>query len=160
MNELGTAERFATPLLAFARMCVAFLVLLVPIAHAANHPRVSSETNCAACHSDLLSGKTVHAEGELTCTLCHVVKSTGSYLTMSYPLPKEQLCFTCHERTAMQQHFPTPKRECQDCHDAHRSNRAILLKRDVETEGPSQSTEADQRSKSEGGTSRRPSAQK
>ena len=32
----------------------------------------------------------------------------------------------------MQQHWATPKRGCLDCHDAHHSTRAMLLKRNVD----------------------------
>lgn len=110
------------------------LLLFISLpASAANHPPVTgANANCASCHADMLQGVSVHSQGEIQCDLCHTAAPDGKRVRMSLTLPKEQLCFACHERTAMQQHWPVPKRECVDCHDAHRSARAMLLRRDVD----------------------------
>jgi predicted CXXCH cytochrome family protein len=51
---------------------------------------------------------------------------------MFLTVPKEQICFLCHERAAMQQHVSSSKqKDCLGCHDAHRSARAMLLRRNV-----------------------------
>jgi predicted CXXCH cytochrome family protein len=100
---------------------------------AGNHPPITGQNaNCASCHSDMLTGVSVHALGELSCNMCHVAVQQDSGPDVSLAVPKQQVCFNCHERTAMQQHWPQAKRECLDCHDAHRSARAMLLRRDVE----------------------------
>ena len=109
-------------------------LVLSAFAFAANHPAVTGKNaNCSACHADMLTGRSVHSEGELACTLCHTSVPEGDKAAMSLILPKEQLCFACHERTAMQQHWPESKRDCLGCHDTHRSDRAMLLRRGVET---------------------------
>jgi predicted CXXCH cytochrome family protein len=116
---------------------IAFLLVLpaTPSA-AANHPPVTGKNaNCTSCHADLTQGKSVHSEGELACVLCHKATSQGNALTMGLTLPREQICFACHERTAMQRHWPAAKGGCMDCHDAHRSARDMLLHRDVEIGG-------------------------
>ena len=91
----------------------------------------------------MLTGASVHAQGELSCNMCHVAAPQASGADVSLVLPKQQVCLNCHERTAMQQHWPHAKRECLDCHDAHRSARAMLLRRDVEVSYPEQKAGAD-----------------
>lgn len=100
---------------------------------AANHPPlISANANCSSCHADMLQGASVHSQGEIECTICHASTPDGGKVAMSLTIPKEQLCYACHERGAMQQHWATPKRGCLDCHDAHHSTRAMLLKRNVD----------------------------
>ena len=102
-------------------------------AAAANHPPLTNaNANCSSCHADMIQGTSVHSQGEIECTTCHASTSDGGKVAMSLTVPKEQLCYACHERGAMQQHWATPKRGCLDCHDAHHSTRAMLLKRNVD----------------------------
>ena len=114
----------------------AILIALAAVpAIAANHPSVTGKNaDCSSCHADMLTGTSVHAQGEISCLLCHTAApdQKTSNVTIKLTLPKENICFACHERTAMQQHFPESRRECLACHDAHRSARTMLLRRDVD----------------------------
>src|SRR6185437_7452440 len=102
-------------------------------AMAANHPPLTStNANCSSCHADMIKGASVHSQGEIECTTCHASTPDGGKVAISLTVPKDQLCYACHERGAMQQHWATPKRGCLDCHDAHHSTRAMLLKRNVD----------------------------
>ncbi len=48
--------------------------------------------------------------------------------TLSLAMPKEQICFSCHERSAaLQRHVPIVKGSCVDCHDSHSSDQRMLL---------------------------------
>jgi predicted CXXCH cytochrome family protein len=83
----------------------------------------------------MTKGVSVHSQGELSCAICHSARPEGDKVEMELTVPEAQLCFACHERAAMQQHVaPTAKKGCLDCHDAHRSDRAMLLRRDVNTD--------------------------
>ncbi len=120
------------------------VLILTSVSLAANHPPVTAQNaNCASCHSDMLSGTSVHAQGELSCNMCHVAAQRDGDADVSLVVPREQACFNCHERSVMQQHWPQAKRECLDCHDAHRSARAMLLRRDVDLSYPEQMASAD-----------------
>ena len=49
--------------------------------------------------------------------------------TLSLAVPKELICFACHEKSAeLQQHVPVVKGQCMDCHDAHSSDQRMLLR--------------------------------
>ena len=110
------------------------LLLMVGPVFAANHPPVTGKNaNCALCHADMTQGKSVHSPGELSCGICHTSEADGNKAQMLLTVPKEQLCLACHERAAMQQHVsPKTNKDCLDCHDAHKSARAMLLRRNVE----------------------------
>ncbi len=74
----------------------------------------------------------MHSQGELACGLCHSSRPDGNAVEMLLTVPKEQICFACHERAAMQQHVSSStEKDCLACHDAHRSARAMLLRRNV-----------------------------
>lgn len=110
------------------------LLLMAGPLFAANHPAVTGRNaNCALCHADMTQGVSVHSQGELACGLCHSSEARGSMVQMSLTIPKEQICFVCHERNAMQHHVSSdPDKDCLGCHDAHRSARAMLLRRNVD----------------------------
>ena len=113
---------------------VLLLVLLGTLPSvAANHPPLTNaNASCSSCHADMLQGTSVHSQGEIECATCHASTPDAGKVAMSLTIPKDQLCYACHERGAMQQHWTTPKRGCLDCHDAHHSTRAMLLKRNVD----------------------------
>ena len=52
--------------------------------------------------------------------------------TVVLSMPKEKICFACHQDSlALWQHVPGPKGTCTDCHDAHSSERRMLLLQEV-----------------------------
>lgn len=120
------------------------LLLVVAPLSAANHPAITGKNaNCALCHADMTQGKSVHSQGELACGLCHSADPAGDTVEMLLAVPMEQLCFDCHERAAMQQHVSSSAdKTCLGCHDAHRSARAMLLRRNINDKYADSSTVA------------------
>lgn len=113
------------------------LLLLAAVlqASAVEHPAtLPKDADCASCHADKTSGKSVHSAGAISCTLCHLVKTEGDMTTMNLAVPKEQICFACHEAsTELQKHLQAVKGQCVDCHDAHRSGHRLLLREQADT---------------------------
>jgi predicted CXXCH cytochrome family protein len=65
---------------------------------------------------------------EVMCTVCHLAQTQGDMTTLTLSLPKQEICFSCHEKSMMlREHPPAVKKLCVDCHDAHSSNRRMLL---------------------------------
>ena len=96
-----------------------------PVEHPGVVPR---EAECASCHAEKVSGKSVHSAMATSCTVCHVAMTRGDMTTMSLSMPKGKICFACHEESAaLRQHVPAVKGQCVDCHDAHSSDRKMLL---------------------------------
>ena len=93
------------------------------------HPGIlHKEDNCSSCHVDKTRGKSVHSAMEVPCTVCHLAQTQGDMTTLQLSLPKTEICFSCHEKTTMlRQHTQGGKKLCVDCHDAHSSNRRMLL---------------------------------
>jgi predicted CXXCH cytochrome family protein len=94
------------------------------------HPgSVHADDNCSSCHADKSRGKSVHSAIELSCTVCHLAQTNGDMTTLTLLMSKPKVCFACHEETwSVRQHRPVTKRPCLDCHDAHSSNRRMLLR--------------------------------
>jgi len=70
----------------------------------------------------------------ISCTICHLAQTQGDMTTLNLVMPKEQICFACHEKGAeLQQHPAAAKGLCVDCHDAHSSDRRMLLREQNET---------------------------
>lgn len=112
------------------------LVLLTALpAVAVEHPGVLHRDDlCSACHADKTSGKSVHSAMTISCTICHLAQTQGDMTTLNLVMPKEQICFACHEKGAeLQQHPAAAKGLCVDCHDAHSSDRRMLLREQNET---------------------------
>jgi predicted CXXCH cytochrome family protein len=108
-------------------------LLFVPVgagAGAIEHPGIlHREDNCSACHGDKTKGKSVHSAMEIACTICHQAQTQGDMTTLQLSLPKEEICFSCHEKTMMlRQHPDAVRKLCVDCHDAHSSSRRMLLR--------------------------------
>jgi predicted CXXCH cytochrome family protein len=77
---------------------------------------------------DKTRGKSVHSAMEVPCTVCHLAQTQGDMTTLQLSLPKTEICFSCHEKTMMsREHATAAKKICVDCHDAHSSNRRMLL---------------------------------
>ena len=111
---------------------IAGLLLLAVPAFAVEHPgTLHKDDNCSSCHASKTSGKFVHAAMVISCTTCHLAQTRGDMTTLSLLMPKERLCFACHENTpAMHPKTQVAKQLCVDCHDSHTSDRSLLL-RDV-----------------------------
>ena len=119
------------------RACAVALELLTTVfglsvamrAGTVEHPGVlPKEAECSSCHAAKVSGKSVHSVMAASCSVCHVTMSKGDMTLMSLSMPKEKICFACHEEAAaLRQHVPTVKGACVECHDAHSSERKMLL---------------------------------
>jgi predicted CXXCH cytochrome family protein len=73
----------------------------------------------------------------LSCTVCHLAKTEEDMTTMDLAMPKEKICFACHEKSAeLRQHSPVVKGQCLDCHDTHSSGRRSLLREQVDVRHP------------------------
>jgi predicted CXXCH cytochrome family protein len=114
-----------------------FLLLLLPAIRASavenpgvEHPGVLHKNdNCSSCHRDKTRGKSVHSAMAVACTVCHLARTQGDMTTLTLDMPKEQICFACHEKfMLLRDHSPVVKGLCIDCHDAHSSNRRMLLR--------------------------------
>lgn len=99
-------------------------------AGAVEHPGVlPSEAECASCHASKISGRSVHSVMTASCSVCHVTTTKGDMTLMSLSMPKEKICSACHdEPAALRQHVPAVKGTCVECHDAHSSERKLLLR--------------------------------
>ena len=99
------------------------------------HPGIlHKEDNCSSCHRDKTSGKSVHSAMVISCTVCHLAQTQGDMTTLQLSLPKAEICFSCHEKSMMsREHSQGGKKLCVDCHDAHSSNRRMLLRDPLNT---------------------------
>jgi predicted CXXCH cytochrome family protein len=99
-------------------------------ASAVEHPGILPQnSDCSSCHANKLSGKSVHSAMAISCTVCHLTKTEGDMTTINLAMPREKICFACHEKsTELQQHSPAVTGRCVDCHDAHSSSRRLLLR--------------------------------
>lgn len=108
------------------------VILLVAAGSAfgVEHPGVmSKDATCASCHASKVTGKFVHSAMGTSCTVCHVTTTQGDMTTVSLSMPKEKICSACHTESAtLRQHVPSVKGTCVECHDAHSSNRKMLLR--------------------------------
>jgi predicted CXXCH cytochrome family protein len=100
------------------------------------HPgSIRADDNCSSCHADKARGKSVHAVMVLPCTICHLARTQGDMTTLSLLMPKPKICSACHEQSpTLREHRPVVNGSCLDCHDAHSSNRNMLLR--TPTNGP------------------------
>jgi predicted CXXCH cytochrome family protein len=111
------------------RIAVLLLLLASIQTWAVEHPGILPEdADCSSCHVKKISGKSVHSAMSTSCNVCHVAKTQGDVTTLTLAMPKEQICFACHEKSAaLQQHVPVVTGSCVDCHDSHSSNQRMLL---------------------------------
>ena len=116
---------------ALSALALSFMLAAAVPASAVEHPGVlPKDANCSSCHANKTSGKSVHSAMVTSCTVCHLTNTQGDMTTVNLAMPKAQICFACHEKSAeLQQHSPAVKKgACLDCHDAHSSNRRMLLR--------------------------------
>jgi len=112
---------------------IGFLLLILPVAMQAStieHPGILPQgANCSSCHANKTRGKSVHSAMVLSCTVCHLAQTEGDMTLLNLAMPKEKICFACHEKAVeLQQHSPVVKGQCVDCHDTHSSRRRSLLR--------------------------------
>jgi predicted CXXCH cytochrome family protein len=127
----GSRKYLAIGMRVSALVLVTFFALAgVMWAGAVEHPGVlPSEAECSSCHASKISGKSVHSVMAASCGVCHVTTTKGDMTLMSLSMPKEKICSACHEEAAaLSQHVPAVKGTCMECHDAHSSERKMLLR--------------------------------
>ena len=104
--------------------------------NAVEHPGiVAKDADCSSCHWNKVSGTSVHTVMAASCTICHVTRTQGDMTTIVLSMAKGRICFACHEESAeLVQHRPAVKGQCMDCHDAHSSDRPMLLRETQNTQ--------------------------
>ena len=119
---------------------IALLLLLLASMQASSveHPvSIPGDVNCSSCHANKTNGVSVHSAMALSCTICHMTQTEGDMTTMNLFMPKEKICFACHEESAAQrEHSPVVKGQCVECHDTHSSRRRSLLREQVDVRRP------------------------
>lgn len=110
----------------------AFAVLLLTggRAVAVEHPgAIPKDDNCSSCHADKNHGKSVHSAMAGPCGICHLVETRGDMTTMNLIMPKERICFACHQKSAeLTRHARAGNQICVVCHDSHSSSQKMLLR--------------------------------
>jgi predicted CXXCH cytochrome family protein len=106
------------------------VVLISLLLLAVEHPGViDKDGDCTSCHANKTAGKSVHSAMAMRCTVCHVAWTRGDMTTVTLSMPKERICYSCHEQAGEKQlHKKTVSGQCVECHDAHASDRAMLLR--------------------------------
>ena len=99
-------------------------------AFAADHPELPKASECLSCHAEKTKGLSIHFDFAQSCTVCHAVSVADGKTSITLVLPKEKICYSCHEKAAMDA-VPYMKGECLSCHDPHNSARPHLLKANV-----------------------------
>ena len=105
-----------------------FLILAAGLrATAGEHPvplEKNTETaQCLECHEEKGKGAHVHSAIEAGCDTCHEIRNEKSATLVELVSPKDELCFTCHEKpTDGVVHGPYAKGQCVLCHDPHVSD--------------------------------------
>lgn len=101
-----------------------------PHAFAADHPQLPKGSECLSCHVEKTRGQSVHFDFAHACTVCHAVTAADGKTPITLVLPKETICYSCHEKAAMDK-VPYMNGECISCHDPHNSQRLYLLRANV-----------------------------
>lgn len=113
---------------------MAILMLLTAARMFAGEHPVPLEKNvdaakCLECHEDKTKAPHVHTAISMGCTTCHEVKVEKDTTNVDLVSPKEELCFTCHEKaTGATVHGPYNKGKCVWCHDPHVSDNEAQLR--------------------------------
>ena len=103
------------------------IVLCAAPALGANHPSVPQGNECLSCHAEKIRGQSVHYDFTRACTVCHAVTVANGETSITLVLPKEKICYSCHEKAAMDK-VSFMRGECVSCHDPHNSERRYLLR--------------------------------
>ena len=124
-DSLPPFSRAQHPSLFLLRTAI-FLVVLSPVAAiAVDHPEIPNGSECLSCHGEKAKGQAVHFDFANACNVCHVVHVADGRTSITLILPKEKICYSCHEKAAIDQ-VPYMKGECISCHDPHSSARPYL----------------------------------
>jgi predicted CXXCH cytochrome family protein len=119
------------PLLAI--LYLAALALLPAAAHAEG-------PDCATCHEDLATGKSVHPAVMMGCASCHTAVDAADVphkITNRNPkglsAKMKDLCFGCHEKKNFQKTtvHGALMLGCTSCHNPHVSDHARVLKEEI-----------------------------
>jgi predicted CXXCH cytochrome family protein len=107
-------------------LCAVLVVSGVRL-NAGEHPvpleKNTDAAKCLECHEDKSKGAHVHTAISMGCTTCHEVKVEKETTNVELVSPKEELCFTCHDKPkAATLHGPYEKGQCVLCHDPHVSD--------------------------------------
>jgi predicted CXXCH cytochrome family protein len=91
--------------------------------HPVTIPKDADSAKCLECHEEKGKGKAVHSAIQMGCTSCHEIKTEGETTNINLTAPKDQLCFTCHDKSKEDTlHPPYEKGQCITCHDPHTSD--------------------------------------
>jgi len=101
--------------------------------HAAEHPvpleKKIDSAKCLECHDDKNKAPHVHSAIDLGCDSCHEVKIEKDVTSVELVAPKDELCFTCHEKAkGTLEHGPYKQGKCVFCHDPHVSQYEYQLR--------------------------------
>lgn len=107
-------------------LCVLLVASAIRL-NAGEHPvpleKNTDAAKCLECHEDKSKGAHVHSAIAMGCTTCHEVKVEKDTTNIELVSPKEEICFTCHEKAkAKILHGPYDKGQCVLCHDPHVSD--------------------------------------
>jgi predicted CXXCH cytochrome family protein len=112
-------------------LLLGFVLIVTSLSsRAVEHPgTLPKDAECSSCHVKKITGTSVHSAMAMPCTVCHVPNTQGDMTILTLLMTKDKICFACHqESTAMRQHVPAVRGNCVECHDAHSSDRRMLLR--------------------------------
>ncbi len=114
--------------------CLSVLLFAFTAASAfsADHPQIPQGSECLSCHAEKTKGQSIHFDFPRACTACHAVSIAEGKTSITLVLPKEKICYSCHEKAAMDK-VPSMKGECISCHDPHNSPQLHLLLPNLQT---------------------------
>ena len=100
---------------------------------AVEHPgSLQQDDDCASCHVKKMTGQSVHSAMRSPCSVCHVTSTQGDMTLVSLSMPKDKICFACHQAaSALRLHTFSAKGQCLECHDAHSSDHRMLLRQEA-----------------------------
>jgi predicted CXXCH cytochrome family protein len=109
---------------------IAVVLLLHPnVTLAVEHPGVLTKSaSCSGCHADKLRGRSVHSAMSMACTTCHLVQTESDMTVTNLVMPREELCFACHQKGVQFGSHKAVAEACVQCHDSHSSKRPMLLR--------------------------------
>jgi predicted CXXCH cytochrome family protein len=103
-------------------------------------PAHADDANCAVCHEQLVSGKSVHPAMAMGCASCHsALDTTDVPHKVTNRNPKgliakmKDLCFNCHDRGPFQKTtvHGALRLGCTTCHNPHATEHARVLKEEM-----------------------------